>query len=220
MFLSHFRPMALAPEIIKAALPAFSNTRIMMMPVKIGALDGIPERFHSLMKTLYALCEGRFYGEVGYLTIDERDLKAGETLRRPGLHVDGIHNGRAGSWGGGWGPAGNGMLTVSNTPHCEAYLGLVQGEPGLEGECDQVDLTQAVPHRFEANKVYWVDGLCVHESLPVETDQQRLFIRLSMPSTAPWFEGYTPNPEGIEPTGDILPARQKFMQHGSENALT
>lgn len=218
MFLSHFRPMSLTADVIKAAMPEFSGTRIMMMPVIIGELDGIPERFHSLMKTLFALCEGRFFGEVGYLTIDERDLKAGDTLRRPGLHVDGVYNGRAGSWGGGgWGPAGNGMLTVSNTSHCKAYLGLVHGEPGLEGECDQVDLVQAVPHRFEANKVYWVDGLCVHESLPVETDQKRQFIRLSMPNKAPWFEGYTKNPAGVMPTGDILPARTEFMSHGSTN---
>jgi hypothetical protein len=52
--------------------------------------------------------------------------------------------------------------------------------------------------------------MCVHESVPVATDTERTFVRLSMPSTAPWFEGYTVNPKGILPTGPILP-RRTFM---------
>lgn len=80
--------------------PEFSETRIMMMPVRLGDLAGVPENYHSVLKQLYAVMESRFAGQIGYLTIDEREIPAGETLRRSGLHVDGYYHGRCGAWGG------------------------------------------------------------------------------------------------------------------------
>lgn len=70
---------------------------------------------------------------------------------------------------------------------------------------------------FKPNKAYWLDGLCVHESIIQKEDTQRTFVRLSMPSTAPWFEGYTKNPLGIQPTGKILTKRP--FQHRQEVVL-
>lgn len=193
--------------------PEFSGTRIMMMPVKIGTVAGVPEHYHKFVHTLFGMCEARFHGQIGYLTIDEREVKAGNSLRRGGLHVDGYYQGRCGAWGGGggWGSVGNGMLTVSSTAHCEAYLGVAYGEIGSEGEADKLDLTHCKPALFGAGDVYWVDGACVHESLPVVEDTKRQFVRLSMPNNGPWFEGYTKNPAGIQPSAETLPMRDKFM---------
>lgn len=195
-------------------LPAFSGTRVMMMPLILGDPDSIPEFLSHWKATLMKLFEmGGHAGEVGYLTLDEKRVAAGATHRRAGAHVDGVYQGRAGGWGGGgWGSAGNGMLTVSSVPGCRAWAQRFEGWPGLEGECDHL-LEQARPEAetlFEANTVYWVDGLCVHESLPMARGTERQFVRLSMPSTAPWFEGYTENPLGVAPTGPILP-RRPFM---------
>lgn len=191
--------------------PHFSNTRIMMMPVKLGRPDGIPENYHALLSELYSMTESRFIGFIGYLTIDEQHLGPGQTLRRGGLHVDGFYHGRCGAWGGGgpWGSVGNGMLTISSTPHCKAYLGVFDGEPLAEGECDHLTLPNE-GEIFEAGQVYWVDGACVHESLPVTEKTARQFVRLSMPSNGPWFDGYTENPAGILPSNEILP-RRSFM---------
>ena len=191
--------------------PQFSGLRIMMMPVRLGTFSGVPEQYRQLISELYETVESRFIGEVGYLTIDEQELEPGETLRRSGLHVDGFYHGKCGAWGGGgtWGSVGNGMLTISSTPHCKAYLGVFHGIPMDEGECDHLE----VPNEgevFEEKQIYWVDGACVHESLPVTEKTQRQFVRLSMPSNGPWFEGYTENPCGVKPTGEILPPR-KFM---------
>lgn len=189
--------------------PEFSGTRIMMMPVELGSTLGIPENYHAFVRKLFDVMESRFFGQVGYLTIDERDLQPDETLRRRGLHVDGYYHGRCGAWGGGggWGSVGNGMLTVSSTPHCRAYLGELKGKPGPEGECDHLVLPNN-GEIFEAGHIYWVDGACVHESLPVAEKTRRQFVRLSMPSNGPWFEGYTENPAGIMPSNDILPRRE------------
>jgi len=193
--------------------PEFTGLRVMMMPVVLGDLTGVPTKYLDLVDHLYECTENRHLGEVGYLTIDEQDLLPGQTLRRGGLHVDGYYQGRCGAWGGGggWGSVGNGMLTVSSTPHCKAYLGVFDGQPGPEGECDHLTLPND-GEVFEAKQVYWVDGACVHESLPVDEPTARQFVRLSMPNNGPWFEGYTPNPCGIRPSGEILPERTEFMQ--------
>ena len=192
--------------------PEFSGERVMMMPVKLGSMDGIPDKYISLVGQLFLVMEHRFIGQIGYLTIDEKELLPDETLRRSVLHVDGYYHGRCGAWGGGggWGSVGNGMLTISSTPHCKAYLGLFDGVPGDEGECDHLELPND-GEVFESGYVYWVDGACVHESLPVKEKTKRQFVRLSMPSNGPWFEGYTKNPAGILPSNDILPMRDKFM---------
>lgn len=200
----------------KIDFPEFSGVRIMMMPVSLGSLAGVPKAYHGLVTELYGAMESRFHGEIGYLTIDEKELEPGKTLRRQGLHVDGYYHGKCGAWGGGggWGSVGNGMLTISSTPHCKAYLGVFDGEPGAEGECDHLTLPNE-GETFEDGHIYWVDGACVHESLPVEEKTKRQFVRLSMPSNGPWFEGYTENPTGIKPSNEILPMREKFMNNGN-----
>lgn len=206
MFHSTFRKVW-SPEPI--AFPTFSNTRVMMMPVILGQLYGIPDKYCDLVAKMYEAIENRFRGMIGYITIDERLVLAGNSLRRGGLHVDGYYHGRSGAWGGGggWGSVGNGMLTLSSTPHCRAYPGLIEGEPKDEGECDHLTMPNDGV-LFDANQIYWVDGACVHESVPVESDTRRQFVRLSMPNNGPWFEGYTENPYGIKPSAEILPRRQ------------
>lgn len=199
-------------------LPKFTGIRVMMMPIILGDLSSIPNTLGRYRKTLRLLfgraCD--HLGKVGYITIDEKLVKAGQTHRRAGLHVDGVYNGSVGAWGGdgggGWGAPGTGMLTVSNIAGCKAYKQTFQGMPGPDGECDhlkaQCDETKAVI--FKPGHIYWVDGLCVHESMPMTQDVERQFVRLSMPSTAPWFQGYTENPLGVKPTGPIL-APRKYM---------
>lgn len=197
-------------------LPDFSGIRVMMMPLILGMGDSIPpmlDRWRGTLAKLFDFCP-QHKGQVGYLTIDEKHVKASTTHRREGLHVDGVLNGRAGGWGGGggggWGASGTGMLTVSNPAGCRAWRGTFDGWPGNDGECDHLRDQLGDGELFKPNTCYWVDGLCVHESVPMEKDVDRTFCRLSMPSTAPWFEGYTENPLGVKPTGEILP-RRKYM---------
>lgn len=198
--------------------PRFSGIRVMMMPIVIGDPKSIPSHLSPYSRLLLDLFEKdqAHAGRVGYLTIDEKIVQAGKTHRRAGLHVDGIFRQRGGGWGGGggggWGAIGTGMLTVSSVVGCRAWNQEFEGLPGPEGECHHL-ADQARPEAevlFGAGEIHWVDGLCVHESIPMAQDTERAFVRLSNPSTAPWFEGYTENPLGILPTGPILP-RRAFM---------
>jgi len=209
-FASNFRTFGIEP----IDLPAFAGTRIMMMPIRLGeAKQHLVPQYEEVLDTFFSCVEARLLGEVGYLTIDEQILEPKKTLRRPGAHVDGILNGQAGSWGGGspWAGGGNGMMLVSSTPHCRMYPGIFQGWPGNDGECDHLVNEQTESIDIEAGRIYWCDPLCVYESIPVSETTERQLLRLSLPSVAPWFEGYTENPDGTLPTGPVLPRRTEQM---------
>lgn len=204
-------------------LPEFSGTRVMMMPLILGDLSSIPESLNHYLPTfkeLFSLMDAKHQGQVGYITIDEKHVKVGQSHRRQGLHVDGVFNNSCGGWGGGgWGSVVNGMITVASAKGCKAYNQSFDGEIGKDGECDKLasQLKEENSTVFEENVAYWVDGLCVHQSLELEQDTNRIFLRLSMPSSAPWFEGYTKNPKGVMPTGKIL--KQREFQKAPEVVL-
>lgn len=195
-------------------LPDPQGTRIMMMPIVLGDVASVPDAYKDWHAVLLALFEtaAQHNGQVGYLTIDEKLVEAAETHRRAGLHVDGVHNGSTGAWGGGgggWGSVGNGMLTVASHVGCQAWNQEFEGLTDNEGGCEHLrsqcrDENKAV---FGPGEVFWLDGLCVHESIKQPRPVFRQFLRLSMPSCAPWFDGYTVNPLGVQPTGPILPRR-------------
>jgi hypothetical protein len=202
-------------ELTEVQLPKFSGTRVMMMPLILGDLTSIPKslsHYRETLSQLFQLMDPKHQGQVGYLTIDEKSVSAGQTHRRAGPHVDGVFNDSCGGWGGGgggWGSKGNGMITVSSRAGCKAYQQTFEGEIGQDGECDKLipQMDESKATIFQAGRAYWVDGLCVHESLVQNEDCERTFVRLSMPSKAPWFAGYTKNPLGILPTGPVLDRR-------------
>jgi hypothetical protein len=200
------------------SLPEFSDTRVMMLPIILGSVESLPDNLQFWSETvddLFKFCDPSHMGKVGYLTIDEKAVEPTKTHRRAGLHVDGVFRGMAGAWSGGgaWGSstAGrHGMLTVASHVGCRAWNQDFDGRPGDEGECDHLSDQCGEPDIFGANEVFGVGGLCVHESIPMTETIKRQFVRLSMPSTAPWFEGYTVNEKGVMPTGPIL-TRREFM---------
>lgn len=211
-------------------LPEYSGMRIMMMPVIIGNPDSIPEfmkQYRALFESMCGDTTANIHaGDVGYLTVDEKQVKAGKSSRRKWLHVDGAGKETAirripggpvegtvyVSGGRCFGAIGNGMLTVSTPSGCKAYNQRFIGRWGDEGECEHMrnQCMESSAKVFEPSMMYWLDGLCVHESLPMQIDTPRQFVRLSLPSDGPWFDGYTVNPTGVNPSGPILP-RRTFM---------
>ncbi|MEB3330794.1 MAG: hypothetical protein VKQ33_16335, partial [Candidatus Sericytochromatia bacterium] len=177
-------------------LPAFSGTRIMMMPFLLEDGSSIPADLFPWREFVGQLTKKAGAPEQGvaYLTIDEALIQAGETQRRPGLHVDGIGpDGREGGWGGGGGWGTNGMIVAASVACCNVFAGDFQGYPGPNGDCahlaDECDSKQAV--LLEANQAYWLGPMTVHEVFPMKETVKRQFVRISMPSNAPWYEGYT-----------------------------
>lgn len=198
-------------------LPAFSGTRVMMLPVVHSDSNSVPDfasHYLPVLDRLWGLSHENA-GQTVYLTVDEKRVVQGRTLRRAGVHVDGVYGGGDGGWArpvGGWASVGGGMLTVSSPAGCVAWRGRFEGFPGPEGECEHLRNQLAEMDRvlLGENEVWWLDGLCVHESMPMSRDTKRAFVRLSSPTTAPWFDGYTENPLGVQPDGPVLP-RREFM---------
>lgn len=205
----------------RLTLPAYADIRVMMMPFKLDDIEKSISDF--LDEWIPALTQLRDMSDiksgVAYLTIDELFVEAGKTHRRPGLHVDGIGpTGDLGGWGGpppgGWGAKG--MLLVASHVGCVAYNQEFIGWPEANGDCSKL-IDQCNPENeivLEPNVVYSFSGMTVHKPLIFENSIKRQFLRLSMPSDAPWFEGYTQNPMGVLPTGKILPPRPVTFMKG------
>lgn len=213
-------------------LPEFSGTRILMMPFLLEDLGSIPGSLYQWTGFLNSLI-GRSPCQKGiaYLTIDECQLRAGEIHRRPGLHVDGWHDdSNSGGWGGGgWGSSveGEGMLIVASHLGSVGYQQRFLGTPNKFGDCEHLRIQINRPYifnngptqkiDFEPNTIYRLDGMTVHESIPVKEDCDRQFVRLSMPSKANWNSSNTPNPLGILPEGKIVePRPDEFTAYGAK----
>lgn len=212
----------------KMVLPMSSGIRIQMMPIEMNNLETVPYFLRpAWTQTIARLFElSPIKRGIGYLTIDERFTKAGQTHRRPGLHVDGI--GPWGDGGGSWGA--NGFLTVANYLGCEAYIQEFEGcpigfdrtvDPEIEGSCEHFrkQCMDYMKIKLQPDEVYWMDSWCVHESVPLERDTYRTFVRLSMPSESSSYEGFAVNPTMVKPSKESLPLRQlsgRFAYTGAE----
>lgn len=222
------------------SFPAFTNTRIMMMPIVIGDLKSIPPalaHYHSMIKSVFTVSPENYKNQVGYLTIDESDIEKGSTHRRPGLHVDGLYRGGVGGWGGAapWAGSedgilktlqssidsenlyhyGPGMFLIASHSGCVAWRQEFEGMPGSNGECEHL-ASQCKDENKEVlqpNHIYWLNPLCVHAATSMPENTRRQLVRVSMPSKAPWFSEYTPNPLGLQPAGPIIHSaeRVEFM---------
>jgi hypothetical protein len=207
-FISTFRE---AGEITFPLTPC--PCRIQLMPIRMHDPSSLPD-YLSCWRDVYSqLCRlVSSVDGVGYLTIDQKWVEQGEYHRRPGLHVDGMAIwGAGGSWGG------RGMLVASDTVGCAAWKQEFQGQPMAgtdagdpnEGNCDHLrrQCREDCKYILRANKAYWCDAMCVHESLPITKSGYRTFVRLSLPSNGQWPRNCTPNPK-VEPAGEIGPARR------------
>ena len=202
----------------RVTLPSFRGIRVMMMPFHIHDPErSLPPDFADWFPVLRRMGKGAPRG-VGYLTLDEALVRAGETHRRPGLHVDGVGpDGEAGGWGAGGGYGASGMTMVSSHVGCVAWSQVFAGRPAPDGDCSHLEpeLNPAAATVLQPSEIYWCGPMTVHKALPLTADTARQFCRVSYPSEAPWYEGYTPNPLGIKPTGPIHAPRVAYMGYRS-----
>uniref|UniRef100_A0A7S3JYP0 Uncharacterized protein n=1 Tax=Aureoumbra lagunensis TaxID=44058 RepID=A0A7S3JYP0_9STRA len=78
-----------AVAIGKVRFPESKNRYCNMMPIKIGDPATIPPEYEDYLPLIAAVPLARDdWAEVAYLTIDERQVEAGQSHRRAGLHVE------------------------------------------------------------------------------------------------------------------------------------
>ena len=212
----------------KLSFPKPSNTRIQMMPIDVHTVDGgdilLPWRqtVQQLLKEFPLGLLDAETGDIGYITIDEMKMNAGQRQRRSGLHVDGWaadgKNVTAHGGGGGGTTWANkyGMLLANNMDDtCRVYIGNLPSEPGYDGCCehmrDQLHTMQAVD--MKAGDIWWMNSLALHETLPQANAGVRQFIRMSMPNKGQWYADYTENPTGLKAPGEIIGARMHLKRN-------
>ena len=185
-----------------------------MMPFVLGSEQSLPLRFQRywpLLKKLPIPVEER--GQVGYLTIDERPVEAGEAQRRPGLHCEspGLleRGGVVGEREGGvvalaWGLGGyvrdklsGGIYMVSNVSNsCAVWdVAIEAAAIGAQGGVEHLRPLLPRGHRMGAREVWWLTDRTPHEALRLTEAAERQFVRVVAGSVSVWYAAHsTVNP--------------------------
>lgn len=151
--------------------------------------EGLPKNLARWQPTVDAMLVGIETNKPIYLMIDQGEVKAGQTHRRGGVHIDGNWIEKIGAHGvvlvrSGWGTKNlkpEALILASNVEACVAYVGEVDGEPREGGDCSHLNLATTKPVRLKAGRAYIGNATMLHESLPVKTDCKRTVVRLNVP---------------------------------------
>lgn len=179
----------------KIQFPEYSGIRCLMMPYIQGDVNSVPQEYRDaygeIISTIY---EER--GAKGYLTIDESPVVAGKAHRGArskygrALHTEaGKSPLGAYGWGGGtgWGSSHKvtldsdvKVLIANNLDNSCALWDAWHENTSLDGDigdyAEQYPYDQAV--MMNKGDVYKIGILTPHESLPVQTNFNRQFLRI------------------------------------------
>lgn len=178
---------------MKISFPAYSGLRCLMMPYIQGEPDSVPVQFSGYADILRSVFLAR--GEVGYLTIDESMARAGRPHRGDrakygrAIHTEaGRRPGGCYGWGnGGWGEShavtldrDTEILLANSLDGSCAIWDAVHEDTSLDGdigyEAELYPYSEAVV--MKAGEVHRIGILTPHESLPVDRDVERQFLRI------------------------------------------
>ncbi len=191
-------------EIGKVDFPLFTGERVYMR--KFTKQSGLPDDLQRWQPTVDAMLNGVDCDGDIFIMIDQGSIKAGQSHRRPGAHIDGYwieslqaHRGSGGghritgAWdtgGGGWKTCdfteSEGIILASDIAACKAFVGDYTGTIGESGDCSSIDTSRmgnAIMNPFTA---YAGNVSMLHESLPINFDCERTLVRLNV-------KGWTPN---------------------------
>lgn len=175
------------------SFPAFGAKRCLMMPYIQGRPESVPEELRSGYEEILEQLAPE-PGEMGWLTIDESPVTAGQSHRGDrsqhgrALHTEVNNESRwGGGSGGGWGKKSPVYLTrdtrilvASSLEGTTAYWDAEQVETTEDGDIGH--LAHLYPMEdaiiLGAGEVAEFGIFTPHESLPVAESTQRQFIRI------------------------------------------
>jgi hypothetical protein len=195
---------------------------INMMPFIFGDHNTLPEeckRYKPQINICISHCMSE-HGNVCYLTIDERFVKAGDSHRRGGLHVDtiGLKNGHGTyfsdpfQWGGAFG----GLFIGSNIENSTMVYNYYISDDKIIGPLGSIEHLRSTLEsksnesldrkiKLEKDQIAWITDRTPHESLPVEKDCFRQFFRIVTSDLTLWYSKHcTPSPFGILPGAKVV----------------
>lgn len=171
--------------------PEFTGDRQYM--VKFTPDEGVPDCLAPWKDTISDMLDSIILrGNTKlFVTVDQAFVKAGDTHRRAGAHIDGnwgFYPINSGSHSGCWncGPEyelRHEAILLANSVDSSAcaYIGYVCGSPGEGGDCQHLSLNTLEKRYLKSNTCYEGNVECIHECLPVSEDCYRQMIRIVIP---------------------------------------
>lgn len=173
--------------------PEYSGLRCLMMPYIQGDPDSVPREYAVYSEIIESVFFRR--GDIGYLTIDESVAAKGTPHRGyrsktdRALHTEaGRHPDKVYAWGGGgWGRSHRvtldgsvEVLLANNLDDSCAVWDATHENTSPDGDIG--DLSADYPYSdavfMKAGEVHRIGILTPHESIPVEADFKRQFLRI------------------------------------------
>jgi hypothetical protein len=187
-----------------------------MMPYIQGDPDSVPDEYaayRSIIESVFIV-----EGDIGFLTIDESVVQAGNAHRGDkakygrALHTEaGLRpeSGRFVWGGGGWGNRVNvtldadvTVLLANNLNNSCALWDAVHYNTSRDGDIG--DQACAYPYEdavmMQAGELHQIGILTPHESMPVEEDFNRQFLRIISSGVHGREPHFTENPLGVRAT--------------------
>jgi len=152
------------------------------------------EDYESIVQSL-CVSAGATKG-IAHMTVDEKVVKAGMSQRRPKPHVDGCFIVEANMWGhdGGTGWLHNcnnirtgeaikrmAVIVAGSAQGCRAWRGKFLGTPKSDGDLTHIQNQLKDGEVLRENIGYLLSPDCVHESMLMEKDTERTFLRIALP---------------------------------------
>ncbi|KAJ8600525.1 hypothetical protein CTAYLR_009217 [Chrysophaeum taylorii] len=224
--------------VANVAFPEPTGIYCNMLPIVIGDIDSIPENMRHYACILAACPVSRSeWDEIGYLTIDERDVEEGTTQRRPGLHAEATPNLLPANfepaddtwptlaWGAGYyvedcerlGHFEGGLFFASNVARSTRVWNCRANGKAPRGPLGGIDhLRPALGPGVDLDEgdLVWITDQTPHEARPVDVPGgKRQFFRLVTSKIDAWYADHsTPNPLGIVPPDYVTIVRgDKFL---------
>lgn len=178
--------------------PKFRPERIYMH--KFYKKSGLPVEYRHWQDTVDQMLDKVDVDEPIYLMVDSAFVKANQTHRREGRHIDGYWVSGSHSTHGGlsthsshgssiqhkdnWSNAKlntpEALILASNQTASRGFIGDWSGVIGDGGSCENIDITNMQEILLEKNNIYISNVGFIHESIPVKEDCERTLIRLNV----------------------------------------
>jgi hypothetical protein len=191
------------------AFPEFTGIRCLMMPYAQGYSASVPEKYHAYKEIIDSVFLEK--GKIGFLTIDESPVRAGNAHRGDRAKYDRALHTEAGRkpgtityrWGGNWGGHENVMLApdvrillANNLNESCAVWDVEHEDTSIDGDIGYA--AGLYPYEdaafMKAGEVHDIGILTPHESIPVRQDFDRQFLRIVGAGVSGREEYFTQNP--------------------------
>lgn len=170
-------------EVGSVSFPEWRGDRAYMVRFS----DSLPVELERWSPVVDVMLSGMKFSHA-FLTVDENMLFAGNSHRRPGIHLDGawdpgmLMHGAPGPRHRPHVARGNQLLILaSNVEGCAAFNGEFLLEEFNGGDCSSVPIGSLKRSRMLPGVAYVGDACSfIHEPLPMQADCRRSLVRLNV----------------------------------------